>query len=39
MVITKVEEGNKEARAQGPATRGRKKQKRDPSYKEDTETF
>ena len=39
MVITKVDDGNKEARAQGPATRGRKKQKRDPSYKEDTETF
>ena len=39
MVITKDEEGNEEARGQGPATRSRKKQKRDPSYKEDVETF
>ena len=39
MVVTKDEDSNTEPRRQGSATKGRKKQKRDPSYKEDTETF
>ena len=39
MVITKDEKGNEEGRGQGSATRSRKKHKRDPSYKEDVETF
>ena len=39
MVITKDEKVNEEPRPMGTATKGRKKQKRDPSYKEDMETF
>lgn len=39
MVLTKDKDGNQEPREQGLATRSRKKVKRDPSYKEDIETF